>query len=624
MTRASTGTESTIAMGSVRRAFRFADAALEWSCVALLTGTVVLTVLQVIYRYVLNDALTWSEELARWLFVWAVFLGMAVIAGQRRHMRIEFLEGRVSPSTRRVFDYFAQIVVAAACVAMAVHGWDFCTRVTGTTGALEWPTKYLYLAVPAGAVLTLLYLACQSQFDERFPWSGIAAVALGAVLFWAALSPNPILSLNLGTGWSLHLIGIGLMFLDVPIAFCLVVAAYASFARQGDLMLLPVSQNLASATNSFLLLSIPFFILAAQVMNAGGITHHLVRFAQSLVGHLRGGLAQVNIVTNTVMAGLSGSSLAVAVGTAKVLVPEMEKRGYDKPFACAVTSSAATIDNLIPPSIGLIIYSAVGMASVGALFAAGIVPGLLMALALMIVVHVQARRHGYEAGHVPASARERLVALRDALPALLVPALIVGGMRAGAFTASEAGAMAVVYALLIGRFAYRRFEWKAVPEILRDALRDTVTIILIVAAAAPFGWALGIERIPQKIAEHMGGLVNHPLLFLAVLNVFLLIVGLAMEFIASIVILVPILLPLAVQAGIDPVHLGIIMVMNLVIGALTPPLGVLVFATASIARVNVNEVYREVYPFLFALIGVLLTVTYWPALSLGLPKLIGF
>lgn len=611
-------------MHAVARVLRGADFALEWTCVVLLAGTVVLTVAQVVYRYVLNDALSWSEELARWLFVWTIYLGTAVMAGQRRHMRIDFLVGRVSPGMQRRIDWFAQIVVAAACVAMVVHGWEFCSRVTGTTGALEWQTKYLYLAVPAGALLTLVYLACQSQFGERFPWSGIAAVAIGAGIFVVTLSERPLVTLDWSVGWSLHVIGVGLMFLDVPIAFCLVIAAYASFAKQGELMLLPVSQNLASAVNSFLLLSIPFFILAAQVMNAGGITHHLVRFAESLVGHLRGGLAQVNIVTNTVMAGLSGSSLAVAVGTAKVLVPEMEKRGYSKAFACAVTSSASTIDNLIPPSIGLIIFSAVGMASVGALFAAGIVPGLLMAAALMVVVHVQAGRRGYEGAGTPATLRERLAALRAAVPALLVPVFIVGGMRAGAFTASEAGAVAVVYALLVGRFAYRRFNWREVPEILREALRDTVVIIVIVAAAAPFGWALGIERIPQKIAESMGELARHPILFLLVLNVFLLIVGLAMEFIASLVILVPILMPIAAQAGVDPVHLGVIMVINLVIGALTPPLGVLVFATANIARVPINDVYREVWPFLWALIAVLMLVTYWPATSLWLPKLIGF
>lgn len=615
------------ALGTVHpgiRALQRIDIALEWLCVALLTSTVILTATQVVYRYVLNDALSWSEELARWLFVWAIFLGMAVITGQRRHMRIDFLEGRISARTRRGFDYFAQIVVAAACVAMVVHGWDFSSRVTGTTGALEWPTRYLYLAVPVGALLTLIYTACQSHFDERFPWTGIGAVVLGIAIFVIALAAKPLITIDWSVGWSLHIIGIGLMFLDVPIAFCLIIAAYASFAKQGDLMLLPVSQNLVSSTNSFLLLSIPFFILAAQMMNVGGITHHLVRFAETLVGHFRGGLAQVNVVTNTVMAGLSGSSLAVAVGTAKVLVPAMEKRGYGKPFACAVTSAAATIDNLIPPSIGLIIFASVGMASVGALFTAGVIPGLLMAAALMVVVYIQATRRGYEHGTQRASTHERLVALRDAIPAILVPVFIVGGMRMGAFTASEAGAMAVVYAILIGRFAYRRFQWKEVPEILREALRDTVIIILIVAASAPFGWALGIERIPQKIAESMGELAKHPLLFLMVLNVFLLIVGLAMEFIASLVILVPILMPIAKAAGIDPVHLGVIMVMNLVIGALTPPLGVLVFATASIARVNINEVYREVTPFLLALIGVLMVVTYWPPLSLWLPRMIGF
>jgi len=603
---------------------RKADAMLEWSCVALLAGTVLLTVIQVVYRYLLNDALSWSEELARWMFVWAIYLGMAVIAGQRRHMRIDFLESRVSKETKQWLDFFAQVIVAAACMAMVSHGSEFAQRVTGTTGALEWPTRYLYAAAPVGALLTLVYLLFQTPFNGRARWAGVVAVAFGAAIHYLFLASRPVMTLDWNVGWSLHVLGIGLMLLDVPIAFCLIIAAYASFAKQGELMLLPITQNLVSATNSFLLLSIPFFILAAQVMNAGGITHHLVRFASALVGHFRGGLAQVNIVFNTVMAGLSGSSLAVAVGTAKVLVPEMEKRGYGKPFACAVTSAAATIDNLIPPSIGLIVFASVGVVSVGALFTAGIVPGLLMAAALMLVVHFQARRRGFEEGVKPAALRERLLAFRDALPALLVPVMIVGGMRAGAFTASEAGAVAVVYAVLIGRFAYRRFRWSEVPGVLRESFGDTVIIILIVAASAPFGWGLGIERIPQKIAEAMGDLARHPLLFLMVLNVFLLIVGLAMEFIASIVILVPILMPIAQQAGVDPIHLGIIMVLNLVIGALTPPLGVLVFATASVAKVRVNDVYREVMPFLWALIAVLMLVTYWPATVLWLPRAIGF
>jgi C4-dicarboxylate transporter DctM subunit len=474
------------------------------------------------------------------------------------------------------------------------------------------------MAVPVGAAISLLCLMWQNPMAWRFPGASLVGVLLGAVVYQTFLSATPWITFDLGVGWLLHFFALGLMFLDVPIAYCLVFAAYASFAKQGDLMMLPISQSLASSVNSFLLLSIPFFILAAHVMNASGITHHLIRFASALVGHLRGGLAQVNVVTNTVMGGLSGSSLAVAVGTAKVLVPEMEKRGYPRPFAAAVTSCASTIDNLIPPSIGMIIFSAAGAVSVGALFTAGILPGLLMALALMLTVHVQAKRRGLEPSSAPMPWSQRFIAFRDAIPALLVPLFVVLGMRGGAFTASEAGAIAVVYAIAIGVLTYRELKWQHLPGILKEGLTDTVAIIAIVAASAPFGWALGIERIPQKIAQSMAFLADNKWLFLLALNVFLLVVGLAMEYIASLVILVPILMPIAMLAGIDPVHLGIIMVMNLVLGALTPPLGVLVFATANIAKVKINEVYKEVMPFFWALMVVLALVTYVPWISLGL------
>jgi len=605
-------------MNILRRSWDMALTTLGGLCVAMLTATVLLTVLQVVFRYLLDNPLSWSEELARWLFVWSIFLGCALLIGQHKHMRMEFLVSRVSQENIQKLNLLSQVVMAAACLAMLIHGLDFCSRVTGSSGSLEWPSKYLYMAVPVGAAISLLCLMWQNPMEWRFPGASLVGVLLGAVVYQTFLSATPWITFDLGVGWLLHIFALGLMFLDVPIAYCLVFAAYASFAKQGDLMMLPISQSLASSVNSFLLLSIPFFILAAHVMNASGITHHLIRFASALVGHLRGGLAQVNVVTNTVMGGLSGSSLAVAVGTAKVLVPEMEKRGYPRPFAAAVTSCASTIDNLIPPSIGMIIFSAAGAVSVGALFTAGILPGLLMALALMLTVHVQAKRRGLEPSSAPMSWSLRFIAFRDAIPALLVPLFVVLGMRGGAFTASEAGAIAVIYAIAIGVLTYRELKWQHLPEILKEGLTDTVAIIAIVAASAPFGWALGIERIPQKIAQSMAFLADNKWLFLLALNVFLLLVGLAMEYIASLVILVPILMPIAMLAGIDPVHLGIIMVMNLVLGALTPPLGVLVFATANIAKVKINEVYKEVMPFFWALMVVLALVTYVPWISLGL------
>jgi C4-dicarboxylate transporter DctM subunit len=596
---------------------------LGWACAAMLASTVILTVIQVFFRYVVGDPLSWSEELARWLFVWTVYLGWPLLISKKKHMRLEFLLGRVGPAQAERINMLSQVVVAAACWAMMFHGWDFCSRVTGTSGSLEWPSKYLYMAVPVSAAISLIVLAYESPMAGKMRGSGLLGLLLGAAVYKTVLSATALLPIDLSVGWSLHIVALSLMFLDVPIAYCLVFAAYAAFAKQGDLMMLPISQSLASSVNSFILMSIPFFILAAHVMNASAITAHLIRFAAALVGHMRGGLAQVNVVTNTVMGGLSGSSLAVAVGTAKAMVPEMEKRGYPRPFAAAVTSCASTIDNLIPPSIGMIIFSAAGAVSVGALFTAGILPGLLMAAALMLMVHVQARRRGLQPESTPMGWPERMVACRDALPALMVPIFVVLGMRLGAFTASEAGAIAVVYAIAIGVFAYRQLRWRHLPEVLKDGVLDTVAIVAVVAASAPFGWALGIERIPQQIAQSFAFLSENKWVFLLVLNLFLLVVGLAMEFIASLVILVPILLPIAVAAGIDPVHLGIIMVMNLVLGALTPPLGVLVFATASIAKVKINEVYKEVMPFFWALLVVLGLVTYIPSISLGLGKLIG-
>lgn len=611
-------------MSSLRRLGTALDRGLESLCVALLAATVVLTVVQVLFRYVLGASIAWTEELARFAFVWSVFLGFAVLTGRERHMRLDMLRGRGSPAFAAAVEFLALSIVAAASVAMLLHGSSFAMRVTGATGALEWPTRWLYLAVPCGAALTLLQVAGKRPLGPHRWWSGVAAVLAGIACHVLFLSDAPLAPIRWSVGWTLHVVALGLMFLDVPIAFCLIIGAYASFAQQGELMLLPISQALAASANSFLLLSIPFFILAAQVMNASGITDHLVRFASALVGHFRGGLAQVNVVTNTVMGGLSGSSLAVAAGTAKVLVPEMAKRGYPRAFAAAVSASASTVDNLIPPSIGLIVFSALGSVSVGALFAAGVVPGLLMAVAMMLVVRWQAVRRGFEAARAAATMAERLHALRAAVPALLVPIGIVGGMRIGAFTASEAGAIAVVYAIVIGKLAYGRFRWRELPAILRDGFYDTVGIIAIVAAAAPFGWVLGIERIPQQIAESLGPLARDPLVFLLVINLFLIVVGLAMEYIASLVILVPILLPIAMKAGIDPVQFGVIVVMNLVIGALTPPLGVLVFATAQIAQVKINEVYREVMPFLAALGAVLMLVTYLPWTSLALPRWLGY
>jgi C4-dicarboxylate transporter DctM subunit len=315
--------------------------------------------------------------------------------------------------------------------------------------------------------------------------------------------------------------------------------------------------------------------------------------------------------------------MADAAAIGKILVPEMARRGYDRGFACAVTSASSVLANLIPPSLGLIIYGALASASVGALFVATIVPGLLAATALALAVYLVSARRGYGGDTARASRGARAKAFADAVPALLLPLLIVGGVRFGAFTATEAGAVAVIYALLCGVFIYRRVTGARLLAAAREALSDTVAVVLIIATAAPFAWVLTAEQVPQQAAAALNATAADPLVLLLLMNVFLLIVGLFMEMIAAMVILVPILVPIVLAAKVDPVHFGIVLVMNLVIGALTPPLGMLVFTTARVGGVGTTAVFRQVMPFVLALIAVLALVTYVPALTLAPVRWLG-
>jgi tripartite ATP-independent transporter DctM subunit len=593
-----------------------ADRALEAAAVLLVAAASAVAVLQVFCRYVLNDSLPWPEEAAVWLFMWAVFLGMARSVGRGAHIDIDIARRLLPVHWHGAHAFFVQAAVAAASIFMLVHGIDLVARSTHVSPGTGLPLRYLYAAVPAGAALALIYLA---RWGSERPWhaGGLAAVVAGAAVYGVLRALAGDLYGAAGASTTLMVVALALVLLQVPVAFALAFGAFAAFAPQGELMLLAVAQSSASALNSFTLLAIPFFILAAALMNAAGITERLIAFAARLVGHWRGGLGQVNVATNTMMAGVSGSSMADAAAIAKVLVPEMARRGYDPAFACAVTGASSVLANLIPPSLGLIIYGALASASVGALFVATLVPGLLAAAALAGAVWLISIRRGY-GGDVPrAGARERLGALAAAIPALLLPVLIVGGVRFGAFTATEAGAMAIVYALLCGALIYRRLTGTRLLAAAREALSDTVAVVVIIAMAAPFAWVLTVEQVPQSAAAALEAVAADPVVLLLLINLFLLVVGLFMEMIAAMVILVPILVPIVLAAGIDPVHFGIVLVINLVIGALTPPLGMLVFTTARVGGVGTTAVFRQILPFVLALLATLALVTYVPALSLA-------
>lgn len=413
----------------------------------------------------------------------------------------------------------------------------------------------------------------------------------------------------------------GLFLLNVPIAFA-IIATSVTFLYLTDVPLVMQIQRMVAASNNYPLLAVPLFILAGSLMNATGITQRLFTFTNAMVGHIRGGLGHVNIVTSMLMAGISGSAIADCAATTKIFVPHMVEAGYKKSFSVAITAASATIGPIIPPSIIFVVYAWLAGVSVGKLFLAGAIPGALMGLYLMVAVYFISKKEGYGRSAGGFSWRVLVKTGKDAILALLMPVIILGGILGGVFTATEAAGVAVVYALLIGTLVYRELRFSDIFRILKELAVDTAAIMFIVAAAAPFGWILGLEQVPQLMIEVFTGISENPYVVLMVLNVFFLIIGTFMETTAIMIIMVPILMPLVKVLGIDPVHFGVVISINLLIGTLTPPVGVLMFTTCGIAKVSVMDFVKAVWPFYISLIAVLASVTYLPQVVLWLPSLI--
>ncbi len=414
-----------------------------------------------------------------------------------------------------------------------------------------------------------------------------------------------------------------LFVIGIPAAFALGLTSLIVTVFERGVDAIPytiIAQRMVYGVNSFPLLAIPFFILAGKIMNVGGITDRIFLFAGRLVGHMRGGLGQVNVAASVIFSGMSGSAVADAVGIGQVEIRAMRKAGYPDDFSVAVTAASATIGPIIPPSIPLIIYAVMANVSATALLIAGLLPGLLMAAMLMLVVAIQARRLGL-ATESWAGFGALAASFLRAIPPLFTPVIIIGGIWTGVFTPTEAAAVAAVYALIIAVVVYREMSLWQFYQVLRETMRETAIILLIVAAASLYGWLLVFAQIPQQLVASVSALGLEPFLLLLLLNVFLLGIGLFLETTAAITIFTPMLLPLAVAAGVDPVHFGIVMVLNLMIGLLTPPVGMVLFAVAKVADVPINRALRALLPFYLPLLATLLLVTYFPAISLWLPSL---
>ena len=417
------------------------------------------------------------------------------------------------------------------------------------------------------------------------------------------------------------LIGLFVFFaLNIPISFSMILTSVIYLILKGDIPLIVVAHRVAAGTDKYLLLCIPFFFLAGELMNAGGIMERLVRFSKSLVGHIPGGLGHVNVVSSMLFSGISGSAVSDASGLGMVEIELMRRSGYDDGFSGAITAASATIGPVIPPSIPFVIYGGITGVSIGKLFLGGVVPGLLMGLFLMAFVYHIAIKRGYEKSQ-RASITDIIKEFYRSILVLILPLIILGGILSGAFTPTEAAVVAAVYALIVGTIVLKEIRLNEVfPLMIRVGL-NSAKLLFIIASASLFGWIMAREGVPLLLANTFMSISDNPYVILLLINIMLLALGCFMEPITIMIILVPILTPLIQAVGIDLVHFGVVMTLNLMIGLITPPLGMVMFVVVNIAKITIGELTKELLPLLVALLIVLLLITYIPSLVLWIPNM---
>lgn len=420
-------------------------------------------------------------------------------------------------------------------------------------------------------------------------------------------------------GITLFIAFVILIILSVPISIALGLSSMIAVLLHTDLSLMVVVQKIFGGVNSFTLMAIPFFILAGNIMAAGGVSNRLVNFASTLIGRVTGGLALVSTVACTFFGAISGSAPATTAAIGAVMVDPMEKKGYSKEFSSATVAASGTIGLLIPPSITMVLYGVIAGVSIGKLFLAGIIPGLLMCLTLMLVEYFISKKRGYR-GEAPSTIKDIGSSFKKSILALLMPLIILGGIYGGIFTPTEAAVVAVFYGLLIGLFAYRELNIKKVLEIIRNSGKSTAVILYLVATAHIFSYILASEQIPQQLATFLLSLSDNPLVIQFMIMLALLLAGTFLDNAVAIVLLTPIFYPIVAQVGIDPIFFGVLMVFALAVGQVTPPVGLCLFVACNISKISIEKLSKAVVPFLIALIALLIVLNLIPDVILFIPR----
>jgi len=592
----------------------------EWITSLLTIVMVVVVSLQITNRYIFNNPLSWTEEVSRFIFVWITFLGAFLALKSKAHIGVSSFMARFSTRTRIMLENIVIFFVIFYLLYLIRIGIKIVQETAQTfTPALDIPFSYIYVAIPISAIFMVSYLVVQ-LFQSRWKTTILSGICCMGILL--------VIHLLLGGGrvssGNLILVTIvcliTLILINTPIAFGLGLSSLIFLVLQQRTPLLIIPNRMVGGIDSFPLLAVPFFILAGELMNTGGITQRLVNLAKILVGHIRGGLGMVVVVGEYFFSGISGSTVADVSAIGSLLIPAMKKAGYKPENAVAIVSAATAMGILVPPCITMVVLGGITGVSIGMLFMGGFLPAVVLAICIMALIYVQAIKE-----NLPVEERlplkEALKSTVDAVIPLMLPVIIFGGILSGAATATEVSVIAVVYGFLVGAFVYKEIRINQIIPILIRTVIITGTVMFLVGASSVLSWIFATNQVPQKIGALIFHISTSPWIFLLLSNIIFILMGAALEGLPALIILIPIFFPLLNQFGVNPLHYGILVVASLGIGVFLPPIGMGIFIACKFAEIDIGEAAGTFMPFLLVLFVGLLIISYVPWFTLVLPNI---
>lgn len=606
----------------------------EWLGGALFLIIFCILIAQILSRQVFHSPLIWSEELAKLLFVYVGMLGISVAIRKQEHVYIDFLTNLMPTKVRKISNTFVQLIIFA-CIFFFIHfgirTFNSASFPIDALGGIS--EKWIFAALPVVATLMMIrFFQAQAQnFKEDKSYLPatffmISAVILLAILFFApdwfkVLRITNYVKLGSSAVYVALLVWLVIMFLGVSVGWSLFIATLLYFAMTRWNVVNAASDKLVYSLNSFPLLAVPFYILTGILMNTGGITERIFNFAKALLGHYTGGMGHVNIGASLLFSGMSGSALADAGGLGQLEIKAMRDAGYDDDICGGITAASCIIGPLVPPSIAMIIYGVIANESIAKLFIAGFVPGVLVTIALMAMNYYVSKKRGYP--RTPKASREQLCsAFKKAFWAILTPLLIIGGIFSGLFSPTESAVVAAAYSVIIGKFVYKELTLKTLFNSCVEAMAITGVVALMIMTVTFFGDMIAREQVAMRIADVFVAVADSPLMVLVMINALLLFLGMFIDALALQFLVLPMLIPIAMQFNIDLVFFGVMTTLNMMIGILTPPMGMALFVVARVGNMSVSTVTKGVLPFLVPIFTMLLLITIFPQIITFIPNLL--